>query len=67
MYLSQRPKGRDGALTTLDFLIGDLNITKYACDIPLARVVFGSASVLLAIIRVRFSLLREDKPLAHVV
>jgi hypothetical protein len=39
----QRPKGRDGILSTLDVLIQVLNIAKGACGIPPAQVVFGSA------------------------
>jgi hypothetical protein len=67
MASSQLPKGHDSVLTALDLLIQAINIAKDACSIPPAQVTFGSASVLLAMIRVRFSLLRDDKLLAHVV
>jgi hypothetical protein len=67
MALSQRPKGRDGALTTLNVCIQALDIAKDACGIPPAQVALGSASTLLTMIRVRFSLLREDKLLTHVI
>ena len=49
---SQRPKGRDAVLSTLDVFIQALNLAKDACGIPPAQVAFGSASVLLTMIRV---------------
>jgi hypothetical protein len=67
MASSQQPKGLDGALAALDLLIQALNVAKDACGIPPAQVAFGSASVLLTMIRVRLSLLRGDDLLAHVV
>jgi hypothetical protein len=51
---SQRPKGRDGVLSTLDVVIQTLNLAKDACGIPPAQAVFGSVSALLTMIRVRF-------------
>ena len=51
---SQPPKGRDGALSTLDALIQVLTIAKDTCGIPPAQIALGSAVVLLAMIRVRF-------------
>ena len=63
---SQRPEGRDHVLPTLDVLIQVLSIAKDTCGIPPAQVAFGSASVLLTMIRVRSPLLREYKCLAHV-
>jgi hypothetical protein len=66
MASPQQPKGRDAALTTLNLLIQALNVAKDACAIPPAQVAFGSASVLLTMIRVCLSLLREDKHPAHV-
>jgi hypothetical protein len=59
MASPQQQKGRDGVLTALDVLIQTLNIAKDACGIPPAQVALGSASVLLTIIRVRFSLFRQ--------
>ena len=53
--ISQRPQGRDGALTSLDVLIQVLTLAKDTCGIPPAQVAFGSAVVLLTMIRVRFS------------
>jgi hypothetical protein len=64
---SQKPKGRDGVLKTLDLLIQTLNIAKDACGIPPAQVALSSASVLLTMIRVPFSIFREDKLLTYVV
>jgi hypothetical protein len=61
MASSQQLKGRDGVLTTLNVCIQALDIAKDACGIPPAQVALSSASVLLTMIRVRCSLLREDK------
>jgi hypothetical protein len=67
MASSQHPKARDGVLTSLDLLIQALNIAKDACGVPPAQIAFSSASVLLTMIRVRLSLLREGEHLTHVV
>jgi hypothetical protein len=67
MASSQQPRGRDGVLTALDLLIQALNTAKDACGVPPAQVAFSSASVLLTMIRVRVSLLREEIPLTCVV
>jgi hypothetical protein len=50
----QRPKGRDGALSSLNMAIDALNLAKDIIDIAPAKAAFGSASVLLTMIRVRF-------------
>jgi hypothetical protein len=47
----QQPK--DGVLPTLDVFIQVLNTAKDTCGIPPAQVAFGSAGVLLTMIRVR--------------
>jgi hypothetical protein len=60
MTPSHQPKGRDGVLSTLDVAIQALNLAKDSCGIPPAQIAFGSASVLLTMIRVRFLLLYED-------
>ena len=52
MASPQQPKGRDGVLSALDVLIQALNLAKDSCGIPPAQVAFGSASVLLSMIRV---------------
>jgi hypothetical protein len=67
MASSQPPKGRDGVLTSLDLLIQALSVAKDACGIPPAQIAFSSATVLLTMIRVRLSLLREGKHLTHAV
>ena len=48
--IPQRPEGR--VLPTLDVFIQVLSIAKDTCGIPPAQVAFGSAGVLLAVIRV---------------
>lgn len=59
------PKGRDGVLITLDLFIQGLDLAKDACGIPPAQAVFASASVLLAMIKVRFTLLCEVESVIH--
>jgi hypothetical protein len=54
MASSQQQKGRDGVLSTLDVFIQALNVAKDSCGIPPAQIAFGSASVLLTMIRVYF-------------
>ena len=68
MASSQRPKGRDTVLATLDALIQALNVARDTCGtcgIPPAQVAFGSACVLLTMIRVSLFLFRKGKLLAH--
>ena len=62
----QRPKGRDGALSMLNAAIDILNLAKEISSITPAKAVFGSVSVLLAMIRVRFFLLRGNEPPIHI-
>ena len=59
-------KGRDRAVSTLNALIQILNIAKDACAIPPAQVAFGSVSVLLTMIRVRFPLFCNHQLPIHV-
>lgn len=49
---SQRPKGRGGALSSLNVTIEALNLAKEISGIAPAKAVFGSVSVLLTMIRV---------------
>ena len=49
---SQRPKGRDGTLSSLNVAIEVLNLAKEATSATPAKAVFGSVSILLAMIRV---------------
>jgi hypothetical protein len=66
MASRQQQKGRDGVLSTLDIFIQALNFAKDSCVIPPAQTAFGSASVLLTMIRACFLSLREDKLLTRV-
>jgi hypothetical protein len=54
MASTSHPKDR--VLPTLEVFIQVLNIAKDSCGIPPAQVAFGSASVLLTMIRARFPL-----------
>ena len=49
----QRPKGRDGALSSLNVAIDAMNLAKDIVDIAPAKAAFGSVSALLTMIRVR--------------
>jgi hypothetical protein len=55
---SQRPN--DYVLPALDVFIQVLDIAKDSCGIPPAQVAFGTAGVLLTMIRVRFPLLCDE-------
>ena len=48
----QRPKGRDRTLSSLNIAIEALNLAKEAASVTPAKVVFGSVSILLTMIRV---------------
>ena len=50
---SQRPKGRGGALSSLNMAIEALNLAKEISSITPAKAAFGSVGVLLTMIRVR--------------
>ena len=50
----QRPKGRSCTISTLNATIEALNLAKEISCITPAKAVFGSVSVLLAMIRVSF-------------
>ena len=52
---SQRQEWRDSALSSLNVAIEFLDLAKEISSITPAKAVFGSVSVLLAMIRVRFS------------
>ena len=56
---SQRPKGRDGAISALNAAIEALDLAKTS-NVTQAKAVFGSASILLATIRVYFLLSGDD-------
>jgi hypothetical protein len=63
---SRRPKGRDGALSSLNMAIDALNLAKDIVDIAPAKAAFGSVSVLLTMIRVCFCLFCDNEPRVHV-
>ena len=51
---SQRPRGREGALSSLNVAIETLNLAKEIAGVTPAKAAFGSVSVLLTMVRVRF-------------
>ena len=51
---SQRPKGQAGLLSALNVAIEALNLAKEISSVTPAKAVFGSVSVLLTMISVRF-------------
>jgi len=56
----QRPKERDGTLSSLNVTIETLNLAKEISGIEPAKAVFGSVSVLLTMVRVRFFLFHHN-------
>ena len=54
--ISQRQKGRDGVLSTLNVTIETLNLAKEICSITPAKAAFGSVSAILTMIKARFLL-----------
>jgi len=62
---SQRPKGRDGVVSSLNVAIEAMNLAKEVSSITPAKAVFGSVSALLTMIRVS-SLLHGEMLQAHV-
>ena len=63
---SQRPKGRDGVISTLDLVIQGLTLAKDTCGFPPAQAALGAASALLAMIRVRSPLFYRGGLPVHV-
>jgi len=51
---SQRPKEREGVLSSLNVAIEGLNLAKEIAGIAPAKAAFGSVSILLTMVRVRF-------------
>ena len=49
---SQRHKGQDGVVSALNVAIETLNLVKEVASITPAKAVFGSVSVILAMIKV---------------
>ena len=63
---SQRPKGRDGIISTLNLTIEAMNLAKEVSSVTPAKAVFGSVSVLLTMIKVRSLLFCCRTSLVHV-
>jgi len=57
---SQRPKRRDGTLSSLNAAIDATNIAKDVMGMTPAKAAFGSVSVILTMIRVGILLVRPD-------
>jgi len=62
---SQRPNEQEGAISALNAAIEDLNLAEKVSSIPPAKAVFGSVTILLALIRVCFLLFRHDLLRVH--
>ena len=62
---SQRPKGRDGVLSSLNMAIDGLNLAKEVSSITPAKAIFGSVSILLTMIRVSFLFCDSEVFRAH--
>jgi hypothetical protein len=57
---------RDGGLLLLNAAIEAMTLAKEVSSATPAKAIFGSVSVILVMIRVRFLLVRPDKPQANV-
>ena len=62
---AQPPKGRDGTLSSLNIAIEAMNLAKEVSSITPAKAVFGSVSILLAMVRVGFHV-SYDRAVLHV-
>ena len=62
---SQKQKRRDGALSTLNIAIDALNLAKEVSSITPAKAAFGSVSILLVMIKVRFLLFCDEVLQVH--
>ena len=62
---SQRPKGRDNTLTSLNVSIDALNLAKDMCGILPAKAVFGTVSALLTMLKVCFFQFCDDELWVH--
>ena len=63
---SKRQKGRDSALSLLNVAIDGFNLVKEVSSATPAKAVFGSVSILLAMIKVGFFLFCEGTHQTHV-
>ena len=50
----QRQKGRDGSISSLNIAIEAMNLAKEVSSISPAKAIFGSVSILLTMVKVRF-------------
>lgn len=62
---SQRPKGREDAIETLNAAIRATDLAEKTSCIAPAKTAFGSASILLTLIKVCFPFFRQDLPRVH--
>ena len=62
---SQRPKGKDQTISSLNVAIEGLNLAKELSSVTPAKAVFGSASILLTMIKVSFFLFYDDVTQTH--
>ena len=62
---SQRPKGKDCVLSSLDVAIDGLNLAKEISSIAPANAVFGTVAILLTMIRASFLLFYDGMLQAH--
>ena len=62
---SKRPKGRDSVLSSLDVAIDGLNLAEELSSVTPAKTVFGSVSILLTMIKVRFLLCCDEISRIH--
>ena len=62
---SQRPRGRDAVLSSLNMAIDALNLAKELSSVTPAKAVFGTVTILLTMIKVRSLLFRDEIFPAH--
>ena len=62
----QQPKGRDGALSSLNIAIEAMNLAKEVSSVTPAKAVFGSVSILLTMVKVRFPVSYDRMSHVHV-
>jgi len=62
---SQQPKGRDGVISSLNIAIEGLNLAKEVSSVAPAKAVFGSASILLTLVKVCFVLFCDEVAQTH--
>jgi len=64
---SQRPKGRDRVVSSLNVAIEAMNLAKEVSGITPAKAVFGSVGALLTMIRVSSLLIHGEMLQAHLL